>query len=151
MILHFPLDKKIDAVFLVHSRHKNETRSPGDPRGHAGYDRNVLFLQHKIGVHFLIKRQKLLSENQLTAPLQKLYTQLSTKIVDNFLQRDYRMHRLSRAYCCLSLNLPRLAMRFKVARFFNCLGVALVTHHRSGRVADLAVDPVLDRYPWHHR
>src|SRR5258706_12916761 len=100
---------------------------------------------------FLIEKQKRLSKNRLTVPLCKLCTQLSTKIVDNYLQRDGRSRALSSPFCFLSLNLPRLTMRFKVARFFKCFGVELATYHRSGRMADLATYLVLDHHSGHHR
>jgi hypothetical protein len=76
----------------------------------------------KVGARFLIAKQKTLSKNQLTAPLYKLCTQLSTKIVDNFSARDDRLQRLSRASFFLSISLPRLSMQFKVARVFQMLG-----------------------------
>src|SRR5882724_822667 len=108
-------------------------------------------LRVKMSVHFLIAKQKSLSKNQLTVRLYKLCTHLSTKIVDNLSARDDRLQRLSRASFFLSMSLPRLSMRFKVARVFKCLGVELAAHHRSGRMADLAVDSLLDHHPRHHR
>jgi len=79
------LTKRVVAVRVIHSRHKYERRSPGNPRRYAGRYFNYLNLHIKIGAYFLIAKQKRLSKNQLTACLYKLCTQLSTKIVDNFL------------------------------------------------------------------
>jgi hypothetical protein len=145
------LTKDVDAVLFIHSGHENERRPSGGPHAHWGSVFNLLIFIHKQGAHFLIVKQKTLSKNQLTAPLYKLCTQLSTKIVDSFLQLACRSQRLSSAFVFLSPSLLRLSMRFKVARIFKCPGVERATYHRSGRMADLAINPVLDRYPRHYR
>ena len=145
------LTKDVDAVLFIHSGHENERQPSGDPHEHWGGVFKLLIILIKQGAHFLIVKRKTLSKNQLTAPLYKLCTQLSTKIVDSFLQLDCRMQRLSSASVFLSPSLLRLSMRFKVARIFKCPGVESATYHRSGRMADLAFNPVLDRYPRHYR
>jgi biopolymer transport protein ExbB len=117
------LTKDVDAVLFIHSGHENERQSSGDPHEHWGSIFKVLIFMNNLGAHFLIVEQKTLSKNQLTAPLYKLCTQLSTKIVDSFLQLDCRWQRLSSAFVFLSPSLLRLSMRFKVARIFKCRGV----------------------------
>jgi hypothetical protein len=64
--------------------------------GTGGLITRYCFYYKKLDARFLIGKQKMLSKNQLTVPFYKLCTQLSTKIVDSFLQRDGRSQRLSR-------------------------------------------------------
>jgi hypothetical protein len=84
------LTKDVDTVLFIHSGHENERQPPGDPHAHWGSVFKLLILINKRGAYFLIVKQKTLSKNQLTAPLYKLCTQLSTKIVDSILQLDCR-------------------------------------------------------------
>jgi hypothetical protein len=63
------LTKRVVAVHVIHSRHKNERQVPGNPHGGAGCYFNSMNRHDKSTAYFLIAKQKTLSKNRLTASL----------------------------------------------------------------------------------